>query len=154
MATFWGQYLWVVLVYIGLVIIGIRVLRAIRKGRVQTLQSFTYEIDRLRYQYALLLSKKRSAIYDLNKSLPILYANKKRLLADPRKSYRSEFVRIKKDMQFLESLVGEQVFSADRYEKIDHEYEYLERGAKVYQGLKIVVAILTLGLGLLLPAYE
>lgn len=143
---FWGGLICIYLFV--LVLLGVLAKR-IRLGARKVYQQFSYEVDQLLYEYAHGIVLNRGSIYAFEQALDVFFSWQKQLLAAPTQGVLAVSDAIEADARYLEQLVGGQVIPSERFEHLHTYRQFLQRAQRLFSFLRIIVAVLTLGVGVL-----
>jgi len=136
-------------IYPLMVLILIIINNSIRRGHTRVIQTFVYEVDRIRYLMALALDHAKPTLIRRQEQLDVIYDNKRKLFSyDPKRMGRSYLVSyddLKKDIQYLEQLTQISIIQPTQQETLSVIQSYLQRSAMIYRWIGWVISVMTLG---------
>lgn len=136
--------------YIGIYILVLILLHKfntnIFQSKQKILQSFTYETDRLLYQYAKTIHESKEQIHDFKSAIEILFWNKKQLLKEKNKNYLDYYNLFEKDARYLTELTGEPVASEQYFNWMKKSQDFLRRSAKLQNTITAFLIVWTIWL--------
>lgn len=139
-----------VLIYLATLLLVWLWYRFIKAVYLKMLYSVYRNLEGLFSRFHEFLRENKSSIYKYNKSLSVLFANKKKFLSERRISastIASYIPLFDEDISFLDQFVWQDVVFSYRLRQVSWLLQFIE---KIKRSLHLLLLVLTLGIGQLL----
>lgn len=113
------------LIYVVILLLLVSKFHRIWWQYAKVLKDFEWRIDEWFFLYAKTLYQHRDSIYDYEGSVDVLYATKHRIMAAPHKSYVLYYEDIKKDLTYVDELLGGKLVDEQAIRDLDLLYATL-----------------------------